>query len=262
MGFAVFDDTIYSHARYTAFYDLELADFADDLPFYQQHLPKPQSRVLELGCGSGRLVRALTAAGHQLIGIDLSLAMLRKAVARTPADAAPAPHYLCMDMTRLSLAATFDAVLIPYNTINLLSAAGDVDRCLAQARELLDADGRLLMQLFVPAREHLELAEKKQFQFRIFDCPDGSKVIKEILKWREPDAPLINLKETFRIRYRPDKKNEDWQYHYQILALEYADWQAILAAAGFRILAAYGDYELTPFVAGHHSTLLIAAAPC
>ena len=258
MGFDIQQDTIYLHDRYTYFYELELAGFRDDLPFYRKHLPGSPATVLELGCGTGRLGRALAAAAYQVTGIDLSLSMLRRAVATQDADTAN-PRYCCMDMNRIGLGCRFDAVVIPYHTMNLLTRAGEVDRCLEQIRPLLAEGGRLLMQLFVPARAHAELAQKKQFQFMIFDRTDGSKVIKEILKWRETGTTLINLRETYRVRYRPDRVNEDWQYDYQILGMDDEAWRAHLAKAGFAVTACYGDYGLTPFVAGEHATLLLAA---
>jgi SAM-dependent methyltransferase len=38
--------------------------------FVLRHLPAPESRVLEVGCGDGRLARALAAAGHRVVAID------------------------------------------------------------------------------------------------------------------------------------------------------------------------------------------------
>ena len=43
-----------SSERYCQFYDLEMAGFEDDLPFYRQRITASDA-VLELGCGSGRL---------------------------------------------------------------------------------------------------------------------------------------------------------------------------------------------------------------
>jgi len=259
MGFDLQQDTIYAHDRYTYFYELELADFLDDLPFYTKHLPNRPATILELGCGTGRLSRALAKAGHQVTGIDLSHPMLHQALAKQSDDARK-PRYCCMDMTRIGIRNSFDAVIIPYNTMNLLTGDGEINRCLQQIRPLLGKDGQLLMQLFVPTNAHANLTDKKQFQFMMFDRPNGSKVIKEILKWRQPGTTLINLRETYRLRYQPDKKNEDWQYDYRIIGMEYAAWLEELSAAGLSVTAAHGGYHLEPFTAGEHTTLLLVAA--
>ena len=245
---------IYDHARYTALYDLELGDFREDLPFYRRHLPAHPCAILELGCGTGRVSRALAADGHRLTGIDLSLPML--AAARSIAST-PAPHYACMDMTALAFRTAFGAIIAPYNTLNLLTEPEGLRTCLSQVRHLLAADGIFLLQLYIPDQELLALKGKKRFQFQIFDCPDGSKVIKEILKGTLPRSYLVEITERYHLRFRKDLPNEDWEYAYRILGYGFAQWREILAGQGFKLEAAYGDYALAPFVPEEHTTLLL-----
>ena len=250
-------DRIYGHARYTALYDLELKDFREDLPFYRRHLPATPCTILELGCGTGRVSRALAADGHRLTGIDLSFPMLAAAGLAAPAPA-PAPHYACMDMTALTFRTTFAAVIAPYNTLNLLSDPESLRSCLSQAHHLLAENGILLLQLYIPDQELRTLDGKKRFQFQIFGCPDGAKVIKEILKSMEPQSILVDIIERYRLRFRKNQPTEDWEYTYQILGYGFAQWQDILTEQGFHLEAAYGDYDLAPFVQEKHTTLLLA----
>jgi len=248
-------DRIYGHARYTALYDLELGNFREDIPFYRRHLPSHPCAILELGCGTGRVSRVLAADGHSVTGIDLSLPML---AAANPAATAAAPSYACMDMTALAFRATFGAVIAPYNTLNLLTDPEALTSCLSQIRQLLGKDGILLLQLYIPAPELRDLDGKKRFQFQILDFPDGSKVIKEILKSATPQSCLVDITERYRLRFRKDQPNEDWQYTYQILGYGFTQWLDILSKQGFCLEAAYGDYDLAPFVPEEHTTLLLA----
>lgn len=247
---------VYEHARYTALYDLELGDFRDDLPFYRKHLPGRACAILELGCGTGRVSRALAADGHRLTGIDLSFPML--AAAKNTVTG-PMPHYACMDMTSPAFRTSFAAIIAPYNTLNLLTAPGALHACLGRIRPLLAEDGILLLQLYVPDPELKALKGKKRFQFRIFDCPDGSKVIKEILKSAMPDSDLVEITERYRLRFRKEQPDEDWQYTYRVLGYGFAQWRKILAGHGFCLDAAYGGYDLAPFLPEEHTTLLLAA---
>src|SRR5579884_809135 len=60
-------------------YDAALADtplLGVDRRFVARHLPEP-CRVIDLGCGTGRLAVPLAAAGHQVTAVDLSPEMLR-----------------------------------------------------------------------------------------------------------------------------------------------------------------------------------------
>jgi SAM-dependent methyltransferase len=247
---------IYDHARYSALYDLELGEFREDLPFYRRHLPARPCAILELGCGTGRVSRAQAADGHRLTGVDLSFPML--AAAGLAATAA-APRYACMDITALAFRATFDAVIAPYNTLNLLTGPEALHACLTQVRDLLAEDGVLLLQLYIPDPSLIALQGKKRFQFRIFDCPDGSKVIKETLKSTMPGSSLVDIVERYRLRFRKNRPAEDWQYTYPILGYGFAEWREIFSAHAFRLEAAYGDYALAPFDPQTHTTLLLAA---
>jgi SAM-dependent methyltransferase len=248
-------DRIYGHARYTALYDLELVNFRADLPFYRQHLPAPPRTILELGCGTGRVSRALAAEGYRLTGVDLSFPMLAGAAL---AAKGATPHYACMDMTALAFRTTFAAIIAPYNTFNLLTNSEGLRGCLSQLRHLLAEDGVLLLQLYIPDRELRGLEGKKRFQFQIFDQPDGAKVIKEILKSTPPHSCLVDITERYYLRFRKDLPNEEWEYTYQILGHDFTQWLEIFAEQGFSLTASYGDYDLAPFVPGVHTTLLLA----
>ncbi len=254
MGEDIRANRIYGHARYTALYDLELGNFREDLPFYRRHLPTAPCTILELGCGSGRISRPLAADGYSLTGIDLSFPML---AAAGRAASPPAPHYACMDMTALAFRTTFAAIIAPYNTLNLLTKPEGLHSCLSQIHRLLAADGVLLLQLYLPDEGLRALEGKKRFQFQIFDCPDGSKVIKEILKSTEPQSCLVDISERYYLRFRKEHPNEDWQYTYQILGYGFEQWLKIFTDQGFRLEAAYGDYDLAPFVPEEHTTLLL-----
>ena len=254
MGEDILPDRIYGHARYTALYDLELGNFCEDLPFYRRHLPATPCAILELGCGTGRVSRALAGDGHRLTGIDLSFPML---AAAGLAATAPAPHYACMDMTALAFRTTFTAIIAPYNTLNLLTTPEALRACLSQVRDLLVQDGVFLLQLYIPDHELHALDGKKRFQFQIFDCPDGAKVIKEILKSIPPHSCLVDIIERYRLRFRKNQPNEDWEYTYQILGYGLEQWLGIFTDQGFCLEAAYSDYDLAPFVPKEHTTLLL-----
>src|SRR5438270_6791574 len=68
-------------------YDAGLAGtplFAADRPFVEEHCPRP-GRLLDLGCGTGRLLVALAQRGYEVLGVDLSWEMLAVASAKAAA---------------------------------------------------------------------------------------------------------------------------------------------------------------------------------
>ncbi|MBO0807350.1 MAG: class I SAM-dependent methyltransferase [Actinobacteria bacterium] len=96
--------------------------------------------VLELGCGTGRILRPLARLGHPVLGVDDSAAML----ARIP-DLPTA----CSAIEDLRLDRTFDAVLLASNMIN--ADPGLRRRFLATCRRHLHPGGLAVFQQHPPA---------------------------------------------------------------------------------------------------------------
>ncbi len=68
-------------------YDLEHDQVTEDWAFYREMARRHQPAVLDLGCGSGRLLRAFLEGGaERVVGVDGSPALLRRAQARIATD--------------------------------------------------------------------------------------------------------------------------------------------------------------------------------
>lgn len=118
------------------YYDL-CPDMPADVPFYRSLIPSPEARVLELGCGTGRVLVPLAESCPYIHGLDLSEAMIdicrRKlnaagiAVTRARAEV--------KDITNFALNQTFDLIIAPYRVLQNLEADAAVNglfRCIRQ----------------------------------------------------------------------------------------------------------------------------------
>ena len=103
----------------------------------------PGLDVLELGVGSGRLARAISAGGHTAIGIDISPEMLAHATA-TPVVRADMADLPTPDRS-------VDIVLVATNTLFNLTDVDDQQRCLAEAARVVRPTGRVVIEAFVAA---------------------------------------------------------------------------------------------------------------
>src|SRR5260370_41347447 len=68
------------------FYDVEHARFDEDIDLYMNFAELRGGPLLELACGSGRLLLPLAQAGYEVTGVDTSASML--ALARNALDTA------------------------------------------------------------------------------------------------------------------------------------------------------------------------------
>lgn len=217
-------------------YRLEMEDFQEDIAFYRQLLPDG-GRILEVGCGTGRVARQLAGRDREVVGMDISMPMLRRAALHHPAHC----RFLCMDMVHLGFRQAFDAVLIPYNTLNLLTDEDRILRCLGGCRRALKSAGQLVVQLFVPAPS---TQAKTTFQFQMFDRPGGGRIIKEILKRPQPESQTMEIEERFRVRpMRQGQANTDYRSIYRVTTLPIDRWLSLFAEAGFSPEHIWGSYD-------------------
>lgn len=106
---------------------------------------RPDSRVLEVGCGTGLnfgpILARLDAARGRLTGLDFSHDMLHRAERRVAARGWSNVELVQGDATAMELGRRFDAILMAYS----LSMIPDWRGALERAREHLEPGGRLVV---------------------------------------------------------------------------------------------------------------------
>lgn len=235
-----------------SFYDLEMEDYSEDIIFFRTLLPRKAS-ILELGCGSGRVARALSSSERVITGIDISYSMLEKAQQHS----CQTTRFVAMNMTNISFTCLFDAILIPYNSLNLLISKENIIKCLVGCRKHLLPGKQLIAQIFIPTQKFIR-ENKKTFQFQVFDTTNGDRLIKEILKVYHPDSQTISVEERYRFRPKNySSKRADYNSCFSVAAYSRTTWQEMFKAHGFQIESCYEDFNKTPIGNSNSSSLVI-----
>jgi SAM-dependent methyltransferase len=135
-----------------ALYDRLLGDFDYGLTFYGDLARQAGGPVLDIACGTGRILLPCLEAGIDIEGLDLyegMLAQLReKALAK---GLSPRLHQA--DMSDFQTGRQYALIMIPFNAVIHNLTTDDQIRCLTRCREHLLPGGLLAFDTFFPAAE-------------------------------------------------------------------------------------------------------------
>lgn len=126
-------------------YDLLVRNIVD-AKFYTNLAKRGDGKVLDLACGSGRLLPSLLDAGLEVVALDISADMLEQARTKLGSRANEV-RFVCQDMRELSLEEQFDTIIIPY--CSLMYIHNDEDR----------------LKVFQRCHDHLRAGGKFAFDF-------------------------------------------------------------------------------------------------
>lgn len=106
--------------------------------------------VLDLGCGTGAVMRPLCEQGYELIGCDSSPEMLEQARRRCEGLSLP-PVLICQDITELDLYGTVRAAYSCLDTVNYLTDPRSLRRAFKQVSLFLEPGGAFIFDVKSPS---------------------------------------------------------------------------------------------------------------
>jgi SAM-dependent methyltransferase len=130
-------------------YDLLLGGFSEDLPLWLEEARAAGGPVLEVGCGTGRVLLHLLAHGVDAEGVDVHPAMLARLEANARVRGLAARTYRA-DMRDFTTPRRYARVFIPFNGFAHCETIADQLRCLRCCREHLEHGGALVVHMSYP----------------------------------------------------------------------------------------------------------------
>ena len=239
--------------------------FAGDLALYLELAAAQGGRVLEVACGSGRVLVPLAQAGHQVTGVDASAHML--AVAREKlAGAGPAAEANARlvqgDMRSFQLGEQFDLAVIAVKSFAYLTERAGQAQTLARVAAHLRPGGLLAIDLMHPAPAWLLEPVGSLRQDLVQDVPaQGITVARtEAVVSTDLAAQVRVIRSAYEIVAAGGtvtKRFVEWPYRY----IYRFEAEHLLERAGFVIEALYGGYQREPFSSESRTMLFLARRP-
>ena len=250
-------------AFYTAvarYYDAENIDKTDDLALYSRLARTHPGAILDVGCGTGRILIHLARQGHRVHGIDNDSAML----ARLESKLAHQPQlrekltYTQGDAKTHAFERQFSLVLLSYNALMHFAEQSAQLALLRNLRACLADGGCLAIDLPNPAPAFAADDTGALTWEREFLDPDsGNLVMLQSVSWLDRAAQLLDV---------------DWVYdamdgdgvvrrliaRHRLRYFFLAELRLLLAQCGFQLDKAYGDCDGNPYDADSERLIVLA----
>jgi len=214
--------------------------YQEDIPFWLALAAQAGGPLLELGCGTGRVLMPLAQAGYHVMGLDHDLAMLKLLRSNSSVNGEVIPPLIASDMRRFGLAAKFHLVILPCNTFSTLNE-NERKGCLKCIQMCLLPGGVFALSMpnpralsGLPALSEAELEDE-------FLHPQTGNPVQVSSSWKR-------VKDTFTVTWYYDHLLSDGQVTrlvstavHHIASLD--TYLSEIHDAGFSVAEVYGDFD-------------------
>lgn len=257
-----------SYAQFADFYD-HVVPYRTraDVSFFVDEARRANGKVLEIGCGTGRILIPTARAGVEIVGIDLSenmLAICRQRLAEESDFVRARAHLAQADMRAFDLGQTFSLVTIPFRPFQHLMTVEDQLACLAAIRRHMTAGSRLIVDVFNPSLDALARTTgpdaEEEGDEPEFVMPDGRRVLR---RYRITAQDRVNQTNHVELIYRithPDGRSERAVHAFPMRYLFRFELEHLLARSGFAVERVYAGYDRSSPGSIYPGELIVIAA--
>lgn len=247
---------------YARFYDLDYGDLDADLSMIQEFAARCGSPILELACGTGRVLLALARQGYHVTGVDVSTAMLDVARRKVAAEGL-ADHVTLVeqDMRLLTLDSRFNLAFVAANSFMHLLTTDDQLAALTRIRQHLNPGGLLLLDLFNPDLSRLLDFHGQMALEKIMTDPDTGR---RLMRFHSEKVDLGQ--QTIHVTFIVDEVDREGNvqrtlFPFSIRYLFRYELELLLRHAGFEVETIYGSCDLDDFAGDSDKMIAVARQP-
>jgi ubiquinone/menaquinone biosynthesis C-methylase UbiE len=219
----------------------------DDIDFYVQHILPDDATILELGCGTGRVLIPLSKHCDSIVGVDKSAAMLEFCRDKLLADpqSKGGTELLCQDITSLDLQTEFSLIIAPFRVFQNIDTDDNVNAFFQTVHRHLSYQGCCILNVFRPITTAKEL-------FKSWGNED------EVLSWEKPfdkgvlrhsyrrvkikRDPIVIYPELIYRYYETEKLVDEVSCIVPMRVYYPDEFKRLIQCQGFKIVETWGGY--------------------
>ena len=247
--------------RCAAFYegDYEAAGYHHDIPFYVELAREAARRsdgpVLELGCGTGRVLLPIARAGIEVVGVDASPGMLerlRGRLAEEPEEVRRRVRLLAGDVRSVRVPGgegAFALVTAPFRVAQHLLTLEDRRAWLRTAAHHLrrDPPGHLVFDVFQPDYEQIADSPVVSVDVDRLDPETGRRIRRVSRADHHPEIQTLDVTFEWLVAEPGGEERTERAIETTVRWYTHGEIECLLALEGFEVTDVWGDFEGTPF---------------
>ena len=229
------------------YYDQYFTGVPGDLDYYLGCARNTDQGVLELGCGTGRILAPIASAGIEIWGLDVDPQLLEIAgekLAEVPGGQENC-RLIAADMSSFELDRKFGLIIVPYRTFQHLLSPADQHDALATIREHLIPGGVLAFNIFDPQMEFGPAVGatvlRKDTDF--IQKSTGNRVVVWYAREYDPEMQIMEQELLFEEIDAGDRVVSRTR---SLLVLRYSfryEIEYLLERCGFEVVELLGDFD-------------------
>lgn len=198
------------------------------------------ARIIDIACGRGRHSIYLNSMGYNVVGVDLSTQSIEYA----EKFCSNTLHFEVADMRHLPYQEDFDLALNLFTSFGYFDDEASNFAVMAQFNKVLKKGGLLLLDYLnagnIAGKECLnDEKEIENIKFSLSKRIENNQIVKDI--------KVI------------DKLNEEQYFEERVQLIAKEHFEKMLDESGFRLIKAFGDYQLQHFVPDKSERLILLA---
>lgn len=218
------------------YYDIIYNDMTD-AEFYLNQAKKSKGSVLEIGCGTGRILIYLAKHGIDITGLDISDKMLEKLKQKAQKQGLDIELFV-RDMREFSLDKKFSLIILPYRSFLHLKNNKERLSALTCIKKHLLPEGKVIIHTCLPTEQELKITEFQVIDNEIVETKHG----KFTVSWEFKYEPKQNRGQ-YRIMLSESNTKLLKTFNMGLYFVPEAEMHALLKKSGFKRINLYYNFS-------------------
>ncbi|HET9328375.1 MAG TPA: class I SAM-dependent methyltransferase [Candidatus Eisenbacteria bacterium] len=229
----------------------------EDVPFYVDLAKRQGNPVLEVACGTGRVLLPTQEAGVEIHGVDLEAGMLERLRHKASARGIT-PRVFQGDMRDFTLPSRYRLATIPFRAFLHMESTEDQIRALRCIREHLEPGGMLALNVFYPSVDFMAAHDGVRALTVETTHPDTGLPVQvyDTSRYQRAEQRVTVDREV--LLTAADGSRKTIQYGFTLRWIYRFEMELLLRAAGFPRFEFLGGFDGRPLTSDREEMVIMA----